>query len=109
MFITCELPDGTILNRPVFLIKKCAANGMEVTENDLYVFQMNCVICIDEHGRVYQSWNLFLKNNIFPRCKMYCPINGQYRAEIIGNEDNPDEAQVKIRSDCFISPFFGLR
>ncbi|XP_011186856.1 uncharacterized protein LOC105214879 isoform X2 [Zeugodacus cucurbitae] len=37
-----------------------------------------CMIFIDEHSRIYQNWQQYLKNNILPSGTMIAPANGIY-------------------------------
>ncbi|XP_036337883.1 uncharacterized protein LOC118747820 [Rhagoletis pomonella] len=37
-----------------------------------------CMIFIDEHSRIYQNWQQYLKNNILPSGTMIAPSNGVY-------------------------------
>lgn len=37
-----------------------------------------CMIFIDEHSRIYQNWQQYLKNNILPGGIMVAPSNGIY-------------------------------
>ncbi|XP_004525632.1 uncharacterized protein LOC101452705 [Ceratitis capitata] len=37
-----------------------------------------CMIFIDEHSRIYQNWNQYLKNNMLPSGTMVAPKNGVY-------------------------------
>lgn len=76
--------------RPVFVVKKCTPVMTE--DNETLILYDSCNIFIDESARVYQSWTQFIKNNKLPKCKMYCPLNGQYKGEIVGevSEDAED-------------------
>lgn len=97
IFISCDLYDKKkpLLCRPVFVVKKCTPVVSD--DNDTFILYDNCNIFIDESARVYQSWNLFIKNNKLPKCKMYCPSNGQYKGEIIGNiDDNAEDGEVNF-------------
>ncbi|XP_039966312.1 uncharacterized protein LOC120778536 isoform X2 [Bactrocera tryoni] len=49
-----------------------------------------CMIFIDEHSRIYQNWQQFLKNNILPSGTMIAPSNGVYTL----NEN--DEVDLEI-------------
>ncbi|XP_049317634.1 uncharacterized protein LOC105224783 isoform X3 [Bactrocera dorsalis] len=49
-----------------------------------------CMIFIDEHSRIYQNWQQYLKNNILPSGTMIAPSNGVYTL----NEN--DEVDLEI-------------
>lgn len=49
-----------------------------------------CMIFIDEHSRIYQNWQQYLKNNILPGGIMVAPSNGIYSL----NEN--DEVDLEI-------------
>lgn len=72
-------------------MKKCTP--LENEDKDTFILYDSCNVFIDELARVYQSWNQFLKNNKLPKCKMYCPVNGQYRGEIINQTTENGEGE----------------
>lgn len=62
-------PETDIRPVPIFILRKCRGS-----ENP-------CRIFIDDTGRVYQTWEQYLKKNKLPERKMTLPLNGRYTVE----------------------------
>ncbi|XP_011498114.1 PREDICTED: uncharacterized protein LOC105362374 [Ceratosolen solmsi marchali] len=54
-----------------------------------YNSSLSDIIYIDEHARIYESWDDFIQNNELSQCTMYVPKNGIYQANLreIWSED----------------------
>ncbi|XP_030765735.1 uncharacterized protein LOC115889796 [Sitophilus oryzae] len=63
-------PETDIRPVPIFILRKCRGS-----ENP-------CRIFIDDTGRVYQTWEQYLKKNKLPERKMTLPLNGRYELNL---------------------------
>lgn len=60
-------------------------------------------IFIDAHGRVYQNWEQFMKENKLPSCEYCYPLDGIYNAEreaFIGFAFSPASTLFNKATDC---------
>lgn len=98
IFITCEFSDKKkpLVCKAVFVVKKCCYLSDETEPENFFLYD-NCNIFIDDSPRVYESWSNYLNDNKLPKCKMYCPANGQYKGEIINDQcDKEEDLEVHV-------------
>ncbi|XP_056646597.1 uncharacterized protein LOC130451540 isoform X1 [Diorhabda sublineata] len=62
-------PKVDISPVPIFVLRKCKDS------------EDPCRIFIDEIGRVYDTWQLYIENNKLPECIMILPKNGRYEVQ----------------------------
>ncbi|XP_022130801.2 uncharacterized protein LOC111004203 [Pieris rapae] len=63
-----------------------------------------CRVYIDENARVYQDWQSVLTDNMFPKCVIVSPQNGEYQGVIV-----EEEKFVAVKLTVTPSPALGLK
>ncbi|CAF4922354.1 unnamed protein product [Pieris macdunnoughi] len=79
----------------VFKVRKCIPTTVD---------SKPCRIYIDENTRVYQDWQSVLTDNMFPKCVIVAPQNGEYRGVIV-----EEERIVAVKLTVTPSPALGLK
>ncbi|KAI4461600.1 hypothetical protein MML48_5g00013637 [Holotrichia oblita] len=87
-------PDNDFIPVPVIVLRKCKRNKKEING------KRPCRVFIDSNGRVYQSWDYYLKNNVLPRCQMIYPRDGKYQSKLgsskvlLDNKPSPSNSSI---------------
>ncbi|CAH4032599.1 unnamed protein product [Pieris brassicae] len=78
----------------VFKVRKCIPTAVN---------SKPCRVYIDENARVYQNWQSVLIDNIFPKCVIVAPQNGEYQGVIVEDE------KIAVKLTVTPSPALGLK
>ncbi|CAG9584677.1 unnamed protein product [Danaus chrysippus] len=79
----------------VFKIRKCVPT---------VVGAKSCKVYVDENGRVYHSWESYLKDNTLPKCVIIAPENGEYQG-VVTEGDHMFAVKLTVAP----SPSLGLK